>query len=175
MGSSPLTRGKPDSTVGVERFDGLIPAHAGKTITNTHDRKRSRAHPRSRGENDGGFAWRANFPGSSPLTRGKLECLGCGVHVHGLIPAHAGKTAAPPSMAIRAGAHPRSRGENDQGPRWPHRPAGSSPLTRGKLTALISRPAGTRLIPAHAGKTSRPASAPPGQTAHPRSRGENTS
>ena len=52
---------------------------------------------------------------------------------------------------------------------------GSSPLTRGKLSAVLTCEEGTGLIPAHAGKTldERPSF---GETAaHPRSRGENRS
>ena len=56
---------------------------------------------------------------------------------------------------------------------WP-RPAGSSPLTRGKHrdTGLWLR--GRRLIPAHAGKTSGRSVRRDAVPAHPRSRGENS-
>ena len=51
--------------------------------------------------------------GSSPLTRGKqVEALLVQV-LHGLIPAHAGKTTRCWRTMIPAEAHPRSRGEND--------------------------------------------------------------
>ena len=53
------------------------------------------------------------------------------------------------------------------------RPSGSSPLTRGKHVAATARPARTRLIPAHAGKTSQFLADCPCGRAHPRSRGEN--
>ena len=70
-------------------------------------------------------------------------------------------------------AHPRSRGENvecttDSTPR-----PGSSPLTRGKLSAFLSSGPRGRLIPAHAGKTQRPIRRLVRSEAHPRSRGEN--
>ena len=70
-------------------------------------------------------------------------------------------------------AHPRSRGENFVIEIVSMRTPGSSPLTRGKPGRIRARRRGTRLIPAHAGKT------PGGDTgvkfaaAHPRSRGEN--
>ena len=51
--------------------------------------------------------------------------------------------------------------------------AGSSPLTRGKPDARRAPPPGHRLIPAHAGKTSRLAGSFWWPGAHPRSRGEN--
>ena len=70
-------------------------------------------------------------------------------------------------------AHPRSRGENVGCAIGIDPRVGSSPLTRGKPWKISETGEKTRLIPAHAGKTS---SALTGQTAcraHPRSRGEN--
>ena len=70
-------------------------------------------------------------------------------------------------------AHPRSRGENLWNAGKSLIDGGSSPLTRGKH-AFVTRVSSTpRLIPAHAGKTSRPAPARAARAAHPRSRGEN--
>ena len=52
LGSSPLTRGKRRAA-GRGQVDGrLIPTHAGKTIALIQYRRRARAHPHSRGEND---------------------------------------------------------------------------------------------------------------------------
>ena len=51
---------------------------------------------------------------------------------------------------------------------------GSSPLTRGKLLQGGCEPGSDRLIPAHAGKTTRTPIISPISRAHPRSRGENT-
>ena len=49
----------------------LIPAHAGKTaVRRLHDLQQ-RAHPRSRGENQGPRLPGPCMVGSSPLTRGK--------------------------------------------------------------------------------------------------------
>ena len=50
---------------------------------------------------------------------------------------------------------------------------GSSPLTRGKRLAARRRESRPRLIPAHAGKTTRPGPSYGRSPAHPRSRGEN--
>ena len=50
-GSSPLTRGKPLIQARRIHARGLIPAHAGKTMTLPFRRVASTAHPRSRGEN----------------------------------------------------------------------------------------------------------------------------
>ena len=50
-GSSPLTRGKLVSPSLSCRGLGLIPAHAGKTVTRWSRTMTTSAHPRSRGEN----------------------------------------------------------------------------------------------------------------------------
>ena len=70
-------------------------------------------------------------------------------------------------------AHPRSRGENRSGVRRHLLQGGSSPLTRGKHQTDRIRVHSRGLIPAHAGKTPGAARRWTGQTAHPRSRGEN--
>ena len=113
------------------------------------------------------------WSGSSPLTRRKPRGRQRPRRLPGLIPAHAGKTCAPPSPPGSAPAHPRSRGENGGRHGSGDLQAGSSPLTRGKR--LLSRLRGllSRLIPAHAGKTHSEGVGGAGPSAHPRSRGEN--
>ena len=152
-GSSPLTRGKRVLVVRRAGAVGLIPAHAGKTIASAPRSTAPRAHPRSRGENEIEALLDPEQQGSSPLTRGKLHCIGNGRARHRLIPAHAGKTTTAPRRLSALWAHPRSRGENN--PISSQRPArsGSSPLTRGKLDAEGQAALRRRLIPAHAGKT----------------------
>ena len=154
-GSSPLTRGKRTVSLGIPATIRLIPAHAGKTRSDHGRRDRSRAHPRSRGENTRPASIDGWSMGSSPLTRGKrMEAEGKG-HCLGLIPAHAGKTVVPLFFLHTNQAHPRSRGENSSAVKQNLVSQGSSPLTRGKRpNALAQVPAG-RLIPAHAGKTAR--------------------
>ena len=111
--------------------------------------------------------------GSSPLTRGKRR-EGPGEYLSvGLIPAHAGKTRSSAQMTRRLRAHPRSRGENCISRPNVRSGPGSSPLTRGKLSAVLPGEEGTGLIPAHAGKTREPAAESGALEAHPRSRGEN--
>ena len=51
--------------------------------------------------------------------------------------------------------------------------AGSSPLTRGKLSKVPDSVSDAGLIPAHAGKTTVVTGMPSTVSAHPRSRGEN--
>ena len=152
---------------------GLIPAHAGKTVSTTVCSKSGRAHPRSRGENGSRVRPLPCVPGSSPLTRGKLltgreNCALCG-----LIPAHAGKTRGLAGRRTSQGAHPRSRGENSGPSSFCQSAWGSSPLTRGKHDDGVAPRARVGLIPAHAGKTKCGHVAFCTYRAHPRSRGEN--
>ena len=115
-GSSPLTRGKLHAGNQGANHPGLIPAHAGKTPATRPTSSRTRAHPRSRGENQVGHCDGEGTRGSSPLTRGKHGGGLLDLRDDGLIPAHAGKT--PPWMrrARASRAHPRSRGENWRAP-----------------------------------------------------------
>ena len=112
-------------------------------------------------------------PGSSPLTRGKRQGTWLQDNVHGLIPAHAGKTASTLTWPSSDSAHPRSRGENPERALNLIFAPGSSPLTRGKLLLLLLGSRGGRLIPAHAGKTQQWPQPSASGAAHPRSRGEN--
>ena len=172
-GSSPLTRGKPISTRSNASPTGLIPAHAGKTEIARAEDVNSKAHPRSRGENGVVNVSQSAIAGSSPLTRGKLTWSSRSAADAGLIPAHAGKTLLPSRSMHRMRAHPRSRGENGFIYRSEASAHGSSPLTRGKPTILITVSVFIGLIPAHAGKTQRPGLLDLRLRAHPRSRGEN--
>ena len=92
LGSSPLTRGKRARLAHARPLGRLIPAHAGKTRESLPQPRRARAHPRSRGENERSRPLTRAGPGSSPLTRGKLELRESLCSAAGLIPAHAGKT-----------------------------------------------------------------------------------
>ena len=159
--------------VGQFNIVGLIPAHAGKTSNLSVCWCVRWAHPRSRGENLVRHVEPVRGLGSSPLTRGKQDATLKERTVARLIPAHAGKTILHRPQHRPQGAHPRSRGENNQLREALEAFAGSSPLTRGKRNGLRPRHAGTGLIPAHAGKTRGWRDGLLRARAHPRSRGEN--
>ena len=152
-GSSPLTRGKPPHLRAFTCGGRLIPAHAGKTTTPLPSILSWWAHPRSRGENLDAIPHARDDLGSSPLTRGKPHTSALAALYGGLIPAHAGKTKNDNHVRWPHPAHPRSRGENEQGAPDHVWPVGSSPLTRGKPRHQARRLPACRLIPAHAGKT----------------------
>ena len=151
----------------------LIPTHAGKTADREAVPARAAAHPHSRGENSGGEHIGFSEEGSSPLTRGKLAAQEGNNLQTGLIPTHAGKTRIATSVWSRSTAHPHSRGENREVPGRHRRPAGSSPLTRGKRAQSWGEEALRGLIPTHAGKTCGCSFWWPSPRAHPHSRGEN--
>ena len=173
-GSSPLTRGKLIPVDLGDVPEGLIPAHAGKTWNLWLAVSHMAAHPRSRGENLVLNTKGSDAEGSSPLTRGKLGVGGDGLTCDRLIPAHAGKTDSGGGVKTERGAHPRSRGENDQRCGEVPKFVGSSPLTRGKLLGAGQYAVHDRLIPAHAGKTHVRSVDEEARSAHPRSRGENS-
>ena len=155
QGSSPLTRGKPTRPVS-------------RSMPTT-------AHPRSRGENGSDCRSMISGHGSSPLTRGKHTFTEQRPRWKGLIPAHAGKTARRAVRPVLVRAHPRSRGENRVTTSERVNGWGSSPLTRGKPPGADGADLRFRLIPAHAGKTTRRGWRGSALSAHPRSRGENSS
>ena len=152
---------------------GLIPAHAGKTRYQINERTPRGAHPRACGENSRAVASASRAPGSSPRMRGK-QLLSCSMSVNtGLIPAHAGKTAFFLGEFNGCWAHPRACGENfvEVGKDWAD--VGSSPRMRGKHRGLVADRLTGRLIPAHAGKTTRRGPRINKHRAHPRACGEN--
>ncbi len=129
------------------------------------------AHPRLRGADAlQALAWVAGV-GSSPLTRGGqfLEAF-FNARV-GLIPAYAGRTPVWIRSFQAAGAHPRLRGADEGLLKAVALVPGSSPLTRGGLSAMRTNSRRTRLIPAYAGRTILFAGFHARMMAHPRLRG----
>ena len=151
----------------------LIPAHAGKTTSHDPAHRSAKAHPRSCGENPLLVVGDPRRQGSSPLTRGKRHRDVRGRLQGRLILDHAGKTCVYGAATRRAGAHPRSCGENTRVMAMPEVEAGSSPPMRGKRRGRRRSHLPARLIPAHAGKTQARWGSQPLPRAHPRSHGEN--
>ena len=172
MGSSPLSRGIPQSTEVLPLSHGIIPALAGNTCGCTAYHSTLWDHPRSRGEyrryepHDGILA------GSSPLSRGIPGLRPGQLWGGGIIPALAGNTSSSSCRRATDGDHPRSRGEY----KLEHCPTchetGSSPLSRGILRPGWTEHPGTRIIPALAGNTPVEDRTGVGTRDHPRSRGE---
>ena len=172
-GSSPQVRGKLREREAQNATVRLIPAGAAKTVPTTFLRVSHAAHPRRCGENllvgDEGDV----FAGSSPQVRGKRMRWCRSPESSRLIPAGAGKTGITEALVTGSAAHPRRCGEN-----WRicvNRGAscGSSPQVRGKRPVHRRHGRVPRLIPAGAGKTTRPSQCCASPSAHPRRCGEN--
>ena len=171
QGSSPLARGGPPSVEGGEPEVGLIPARAGRTSPRCAGTSRARAHPRSRGADDGSPSMRSPIQGSSPLARGGLRSMTDHDAPTGLIPARAGRTTCCIVRRTTSRAHPRSRGADEFNISEKLQGSGSSPLARGGLAAFTDTTKAAGLIPARAGRTSMRAPTSGVHVAHPRSRG----
>ena len=173
QGSSPRMRGKPWRNDGAESGWGLIPAHAGKTCRRAVPTVFHRAHPRACGENGDDERCNIFMQGSSPRMRGKHATSSEARGAVGLIPAHAGKTVRQATRRSLGPAHPRACGENKIMKTINEAIYGSSPRMRGKLTQPRFIVLIRRLIPAHAGKTTKCAPWKAARPAHPRACGEN--
>ena len=172
-GSSPRMRGKPSLFRGDKSQQGLIPAHAGKTLWWTRSNDHRQAHPRACGENSRLAHCPRPATGSSPRMRGKLRRSVEKLPDVGLIPAHAGKTPSHVKTVEATEAHPRACGENLFAGAGGLTEGGSSPRMRGKQTGVGALDEYLRLIPAHAGKTRSGRESYEAPRAHPRACGEN--
>ena len=113
VGSSPHTRGARVLGGWRGRRRRIIPAYAGSTCRWVRLLRRSRDHPRIRGEHAGDDDATTELKGSSPHTRGALlggQELAVGERI---IPAYAGSTAHERAWRTHPQDHPRIRGEHD--------------------------------------------------------------
>ena len=152
IGSSPLTREKPQATRFDQRTARLIPAHAGKTGSGGPRNRRGATHPRSRRENELAYQIGELYWGSSPLTRGKPVDLHEREANLRLIPTHAGRTPGTRPRSQSASAYPHTRGENLSSGWQPLNSPGPSPLTQGKTPPRNCGRGVGWLIPADQGK-----------------------
>ena len=172
IGSSPLARGKVEDNPGLSAKTRIIPACAGKSWRERHERTEIEDHPRLRGEKVRMQMCGIRSYGSSPLARGKGLVDYHPVPVRGIIPACAGKSFPSVASAHSAADHPRLRGEKSGKKSKTFWGCGSSPLARGKGTFW---PAGTTtggIIPACAGKSGLRKPRHKRNRDHPRLRGE---
>ena len=150
----------------------IIPALAGNTVTRMMRPKRSRDHPRSRGEYLGVKFPFADAFGSSPLSRGIHGHEGAAHRPRRIIPALAGNTDDDFGAPSGGRDHPRSRGEYRAASAVRIISGGSSPLSRGiqRLPDIPHHRYG--IIPALAGNTVLTGTRRSRARDHPRSRGE---
>ncbi len=172
-GSSPRMRGKRWLDSGARRGLRIIPAHAGQTTRPTPAMMPSTDHPRACGANSEPQWTRLYKDGSSPRMRGKLQLAAHGKLGGRIIPAHAGQTRRRRSCLRRTPDHPRACGANACFAARRRSSAGSSPRMRGKPLPRDPRQGPLRIIPAHAGQTSKASRARDAVSDHPRACGAN--
>ncbi len=151
-GSSPRMRGTqaPRHCQGLR--PGIIPAHAGNTVSAISSLPPNRDHPRACGEHYGRYSLPTASVGSSPRMRGTLSVYRGRARWCGIIPAHAGNTACRAGVAVQFRDHPRACGEHPDIELW--------------HTAWVW------IIPAHAGNTISTLYNPRFMRDHPRACGE---
>ena len=137
-------------------------------------RRRVADHPRIRGEHFPTPGGTGPCQGSSPHTRGALSDAWRHWPVSGIIPAYAGSTSTTSLSAVMAGDHPRIRGEHVFEQVNERVRAGSSPHTRGALSAPVHECDRGWIIPAYAGSTTGVRLSHGQRRDHPRIRGEHT-
>ena len=151
MGSSPLARGLQPQRGGPQQVRRIIPARAGFTVEHV--------------------LFVGIAMGSSPLARGLRHHVQHPEARPGIIPARAGFTCALDELIEMVPDHPRSRGVYAWVGSLSRPAAGSSPLARGLRLGGVVVEAGSRIIPARAGFTTRPDGSRARRGDHPRSRG----
>ena len=139
------------------------------------EQRRSRAHPRLRGEHRPAIRPQKFRRGSSPLTRGARLTVNGKTSPSRLIPAYAGSTPPGTCKSDRVTAHPRLRGEHSSRLQVYQDSVGSSPLTRGAPWPASWWCGAGGLIPAYAGSTTVSVFVLVAGWAHPRLRGEHSS
>ena len=152
-GSSPLVRGKLFGWVRDKICSRIIPACAGQTCRSTRTKPQRADHPRLCGANQRFLNATCTLTGSSPLVRGKLDCMPLTVSCMRIIPACAGQTAVFAAGFLFGTDHPRLCGANVSTALVFAAISGSSPLVRGKHERADVGVAAGRIIPACAGQT----------------------
>ena len=171
-GPSPRVRGSPQHELLPARCRGSIPAGAGKPPRGQIELGLSKVHPRGCGEADRCRRLPGPIGGPSPRVRGSHEVRDRHQHLHGSIPAGAGKPRCGLWPGGPAGVHPRGCGEaaisvgNSAGVEGP------SPRVRGSHREAAPHPALVGSIPAGAGKPSSSRARRSPARVHPRGCGE---
>ena len=166
-------RGKHLQGVALDDRPRIIPAHAGQTECRRLTALSGSDHPRACGANIDISNWQAGIDGSSPRMRGKCQKRRNMGGIQRIIPAHAGQIWFKAGDAINSPDHPRACGANRACFAVRTLRNGSSPRMRGKLVAALHHATGQRIIPAHAGQTTRPATWAAACPDHPRACGAN--
>ena len=153
-------------------LSGIIPAHAGNTISDNTKGVHARDHPRACGEHRVRGRKTSLREGSSPRMRGTLAIIGVTAIVLGIIPAHAGNTQRNTGLRFACWDHPRACGEHFLWEMTCFHGVGSSPRMRGTHFPYLRDEFTGGIIPAHAGNTRSRRAVRAWKRDHPRACGE---
>ena len=153
MGSSPRMRGTHQGWRDDGEVDGIIPAYAGNTRSDTGTSAGARDHPRVCGEHFNAVRSATSPQGSSPRMRGTRFIKNTGACPAGIIPAYAGNTWPYTGGRPSCRDHPRVCGEHLGFELFDAVDWGSSPRMRGTLDSDHGCLVGVGIIPAYAGNT----------------------
>ena len=133
VGSSPRMRGSRRLSCWPAWLRGIIPAHAGLTVSFCIAPLLDRDHPRACGAHWNQYGYSIAGWGSSPRMRGSPLYALILRFVSGIIPAHAGLTTRHAAAPRASGDHPRACGAHTCPFRHHAGCQGSSPRMRGSL------------------------------------------
>ena len=171
-GSSPRMRGTPDK-MGFHRSGiRIIPAHAGNSVCHSGGKALAPDHPRACGELATSAPSTTPLIGSSPRMRGTPHGSESSVHSDRIIPAHAGNSCVQRIRMRLCSDHPRACGELLGRRSFFCGVLGSSPRMRGTRRDPARQHMIMRIIPAHAGNSSRSRLRRASCSDHPRACGE---
>ena len=134
-----------------------------------------RDHPRVCGEKRQGRVSTRSCQGSPPRVRGKVCKLRPIEIIFGITPAYAGKSYCRHNIAAMLRDHPRACGEKTAPGGELAAELGSPPRMRGKDWHSFLQNRGSRITPAHAGKSGKKIKPGPDGRDHPRACGEKRS
>ena len=146
-------RGTPPLHMTKFYLGGIIPAHAGNTLSHRRYSEKHKDHPRTCGEHAPHAKPVTVLSGSSPHMRGTPTCADDEIPWRGIIPAHAGNTFIQHGQRSTQRDHPRTCGEHLLLFLISIILLGSSPHMRGTLSENIGKLLTDGIIPAHAGNT----------------------
>ena len=125
-------RGKVQNQEALSAGNGITPAYAGKSETDSGTAPGPKDHPRVCGEKYYCVFYRLAFCGSPPRMRGKVPPACCFCPALGITPAYAGKSNMFIDYTASARDHPRVCGEKMESSERISSTFGSPPRMRGK-------------------------------------------
>ena len=153
VGSPPRMRGEAAVRLLFVPWDGITPAHAGRSFRPIRGVEKIRDHPRVCGEKPLGPLWPYLDTGSPPRMRGEVAAAHGRPRAAGITPAYAGRSISDSHCGRQLADHPRVCGEKGSSCRTHLAMAGSPPRMRGEVLAAHPLLLNLGITPAYAGRS----------------------